>query len=146
MDCKKINKKIIFYIDNELNQSEKDKVQKHIETCKKCKETYNLLLASMNIISVEKNKKVNPFIATPILEKINLLKQPKQVYKKVLQPVLASLAILLGVFFGHNISIYLNENETTTNEIVESEINLNEADQYAINSYSYDEYYFLASQ
>lgn len=43
MNCNTIHNKLIFYLDNELNQEEKQELEKHLETCNSCNALYKKL-------------------------------------------------------------------------------------------------------
>ena len=50
-DCKDTEKIANLYIDNELNNSDKIKFEKHINSCTACQEEYQQLLAIKNLVS-----------------------------------------------------------------------------------------------
>ena len=50
-DCKDTEKIANLYIDNELNNSDKIKFEKHINSCTTCQEKYQQLLAIKNLVS-----------------------------------------------------------------------------------------------
>ncbi|MCF8217938.1 MAG: zf-HC2 domain-containing protein [Bacteroidales bacterium] len=46
MNCNAVHNNLIFYLDNELNQEEKQELEKHLETCEECNNLYNQIAAT----------------------------------------------------------------------------------------------------
>ena len=105
MKCKSVHKKLIFYIDKELVQSEHDFIDNHLLECETCLHLYNELLASFNLIEKKKVLKPNPFLYTRIKQSLdnqakNELRVLKPAYVRVLQPVLLTFVLMISVFSG----------------------------------------------
>ncbi|MFW6019998.1 MAG: anti-sigma factor family protein [Bacteroidales bacterium] len=52
MNCNTIHNKLIFYLDNELDQDEKQELEKHLETCSSCNELYKKLAGTYNFNNI----------------------------------------------------------------------------------------------
>jgi hypothetical protein len=50
MNCKDINKKLLFYLDDELTESEKQSVELHLATCPSCRRELEALAATQNLL------------------------------------------------------------------------------------------------
>ena len=70
MECREIQKQLIFYIEKELPQGIYEKITLHLENCPDCFRLFNLVEASYK--SDEKNKviDINPFFYTQLKQKI----------------------------------------------------------------------------
>ena len=53
MDCKNIKDQLIDYIENNLNQEEKEKLQVHLDQCSACQKEFTELQSFLGIISNE---------------------------------------------------------------------------------------------
>lgn len=106
MNCKEVNKNLIFYIDSELHPQKEKELQEHLADCSDCNELFLNLKETMEIITAEKAVKPNPFIFTRIQQEISNIKEPRGVFVskpgfiKILQPVALSLLLIMGVIFG----------------------------------------------
>ena len=106
MKCKTINRKLILYFNNELSDSQKKEIKKHLENCEDCYKLYSELEMTFNLIEKKEVLKPNPFLYTRISQKLIDIKSQKSlsifspVYKKILQPVLLSFVLVIGLFLG----------------------------------------------
>jgi len=50
MNCGDINKKLLFYLDNELTESEQQAIEFHLATCSSCREELEALAATRNLL------------------------------------------------------------------------------------------------
>lgn len=134
----------MFFIENEIEENEKSAIEKHLAECKECKNAFSMLSLSLGNIEKEKQISGNPFISTQILAKIEGKTQKKSVLRLILQPIIASIIILLGIWIGQNISDnYLNNQDNLQTQNVQE---IDQSVQYAMNDYSYEDYYFVAAQ
>jgi hypothetical protein len=144
MNCKDIKNKLIFFIDENIEENKKTAIDKHLADCKDCKDAFSILNLSLRNIETEKQISGNPFISTQILAKIEGKTQKKSAFRLVLQPIIASLIIFFGIWIGQNISDnYLNAPDNLQTQNTQE---IDQSVQYAMNDYSYEEYYFVAAQ
>lgn len=50
MNCKDVNKKLLFYLDNELNEKENRSVELHLASCPRCREELEALSETQSIL------------------------------------------------------------------------------------------------
>jgi len=142
MDCKQIQKKLIFYIEGDLDSVESAKIISHIEVCKECEFLLSQLKSSLLFLEQEKQTETNPFFFSRVMA--GLEKEPKQSFiinwlrrkQYSLQIVGYSILVFLAITAGH----YLGkdkitiEMETATQENVISDNQLfAESYQFQIN-------------
>jgi predicted anti-sigma-YlaC factor YlaD len=140
MNCKLIEKKLIFYIDNELDAKDSASVRAHLDECPKCKFIYNQIYESLELINEDKLTDSNPFFYTRVMEGI----RKKSAYKPELkwlpgkQFVLqTSLYLILGIF-ALLLGTYLGSGHTFVDETALS--NQTDTTDYQLfaNSYKLD--------
>lgn len=106
MKCKTVHKKLIFYINKEINNTENEEIKTHLQNCENCFDLYTELEATLNLIKKKKTLEPNPFLYTRIKQKLKDIESEKKrvifnpVYKKVLQPVLLSFFLAASLFSG----------------------------------------------
>ena len=106
MNCKEVNKNLIFYIEKELQAERELELQEHLKDCHDCNVLFLNLKETMAIVTKEKAAKPNTFLFTRIQEEISNLEKPRKVFLwkrnfiKLLQPVTLSFFLLVGVIFG----------------------------------------------
>ena len=106
MNCKEVNKNLIFFIEGELQPEKETELQEHLKDCLDCNALFMNLKETMAIITTEKETRPNPFLYTRIQEEISNLEEPRKVFVlkpnfiNILQPVTLSFLLLTGVIFG----------------------------------------------
>jgi len=106
MKCKKANKKLTLYFNNELSVAEDEAIKNHLKNCENCYNLYSELKTTYNLIGKKETLKPNPFLYTRINQQlINIKNKENQsvlipAYRKVLQTVLLSFVILIAVGAG----------------------------------------------
>ena len=143
MNCKNTNNKLIFYLENSLDKTEKAGIEKHLSECEKCAADLSVLKLSFVSIETEKQIENNSFISTQILAKIETKTQKKSIYRFVLQPLVASFIVFFGIWIGQNISVNYFDNQSN---ITQNEQIIEQSEQYAIDDFSDEEYYFIVNQ
>jgi predicted anti-sigma-YlaC factor YlaD len=105
MDHKAIQKKLLRYLDDELSEQEKVKVQRHLERCETCREalqTIELMWATERPIE---RKTAPPFLWTRIAARLQsqteleIFKGLGNPVRWVLRPVM-TVVVLLFIFFS----------------------------------------------
>ncbi|MEN8116620.1 MAG: zf-HC2 domain-containing protein [Bacteroidota bacterium] len=105
MNCKKVHSKLIFFLDKELPAGEMKQVQEHINECAECALFYDEMKKTLDVLEVDKKVDENPFFYTRVkarLEKEEAApeKAGRPVLARVLQPVMFSVILLLGIYGG----------------------------------------------
>lgn len=146
MTCKEIENKLIFFIEDNIDFSEKKEISEHLTNCKNCSLKLALLQRSFSFIEKEKELKVNPFISTQILSKIQKKsKKEKTVFIKILQPALVAAFLILAIWIGTFVSKSINSLQTNNYQVQNTQT-IDNSVQFAINDISYQDYKFIEAQ
>jgi len=142
MNCKEVNKNLIFYVEGELQPEKETELQEHLKDCHDCNVLFLNLKETLAIITQEKAAKPNPFLFTRIQEEINNLEEPRKVFVlnsnfiKILQPVTLSLLLVLGVVFGISMGNSIQYQTPGQSMVYQSdEFYLNDLQQETIESF-----------
>ena len=106
MKCKNLHSKLIFYLEDDLPEAEKGRVEKHLSECNECRAFANDMRKTLGIIEVEKKPESNPFFYTRLKARLESEYQQepemfrRPFFARVLQPVLFSVILLLGIYAG----------------------------------------------
>ncbi|MFA6924359.1 MAG: hypothetical protein WC223_08910 [Bacteroidales bacterium] len=102
MNCKIVQNNLIFFATKELSQENEVQIKLHLNECSECSALYKQVAETINIIDVEKNEKVNPFLFTRINEKIknNNLQEIIPVYYRLAHVFVFALIISAGLAAG----------------------------------------------
>ncbi|WP_321348316.1 zf-HC2 domain-containing protein [uncultured Draconibacterium sp.] len=118
MKCNKVHSKLIFFLEKELQVSEMEQVQKHLDECSDCARFAAEMKSTLRILENDKVTDENPFFYTRV--KARLEKQhdeqlvARPVLLRILQPVAFSILLLLGIYGGFKLG------ETPRNTLVSS--------------------------
>ncbi len=137
MNCKKTQKNLIFYINNELEKELSEKIKKHTDNCKTCSKAYEELKATLSLTEKTERLKPNPFLYTRIKQKLeeqnNKKKIPGFSINKILQPLIMSLLLILGISGGIKIGNMYETKQQKQNIISQTtEYYLNDFEQEKI--------------
>ena len=127
MDCKEVEHKLIFYIEDELNDKTSKAIDLHLKNCPECNSLYKQLKADLIFLSKDKITGNNPFFYNRLMHNIeneNKIKTKnktefKQFYIRFLAYAAAIVAaIVLGVALGRDYQPVSNmaEQETLDND------------------------------
>lgn len=109
MECKTIHNKLIFYLDGELPLQEMEDIKKHLSECRECALFAGELKKMQDILTAEKSTEPNPFFYTRLKAKMEAAEAENQIHTwqntwtRILQPVLFSILLIAGVYFGSKI-------------------------------------------
>jgi len=137
MNCKEVNNKLIFYIENTLSIEENNAIENHIDKCDKCSKLHNTLKESFEIIENEKIKEADSFFYTRLSEKIKKIdkQKEKQIWLKSKHDYIHSIAAAIAIFLSIYSGILLGSTQTNINEV---SINYEEVDEYELVAESYN--------
>lgn len=123
MDCKQIEKNILFYIDKELSITNNIAFNAHLNNCEHCKllvENVSTTYQSYDIITENLE---NPYFYTRLKQKLeNKNTRTPYFVKRILQPVSLASLLLLGIFTGIFIGSQYKSINSTSEEIRSSQI------------------------
>ncbi len=137
MNCKTIHNKLIFFVEKSLSNEEMVNIQNHLNKCNNCFFFSEELKTTLEIIKTEKAATINPFFYTQIKARLeNETIQHNHFYRRLLQPVLLSILLLLGIYSGIRIGQQPNILKHTAN-ITEQEVIpfLNELDNEPLENF-----------
>ncbi len=106
MKCKLVQNKLIFYSNGDLSSSENKEIKTHLQNCENCYALYTELETTLILIENKKTIEPNPFLYSRIKQKLDNLESKKEqatfnpVYKKILQPVILSFLLVIGLYSG----------------------------------------------
>jgi predicted anti-sigma-YlaC factor YlaD len=122
MNCKEVENKLIFYVENELSLKDKEAIGEHLKTCSSCNALYRKIKADIDFLHKDKIEQINPVFYQKLEQKIKKSEKEhrkinlKQVYFQVLAYAAAIiLAVFIGVALGKdyqvNEELAMDENE-----------------------------------
>lgn len=106
MKCKKLHKKLIFFLEGDLPGQEMEEIRQHIDKCHDCAAFAEDMGKTLSALQIEKAPAVNPFFFTRLKTRFEnqdgipapTIRNP--FFAKVLQPALFSLLLLAGIYTG----------------------------------------------
>lgn len=133
MNCKDVEKKLIFFLEVELQEQEQQQVSEHIGHCEGCAAKLQYLKESFQIVEAEKAIEVKPFLYTRILARM----EPRQqtIRRWVLAPLAVASVLVVGLLIGsvagrltiqqgttlfqsdHNVSYLFNDADLESTEL-----------------------------
>jgi hypothetical protein len=136
MNCKQVENNLLFFIDNELSIEMTNSFELHIAECKHCKQLYDNVKASLQIINTEKTLDDDFYFYTRLKQRMENKKNNSGIVnflpKSVLQPIAIVCLLVIGVFAGVNIGNKYNANNYSLSD-EETRVSL-------LNSYSEETY------
>lgn len=138
MNCNTVHNKLIFYLDNELNQEEKQELEKHLETCEECNDLYKQMAATYHFDDIPD---ISPDFTDNVMEKINPAQKVElnnREFVKFSRRIAA--AILFMIISVSAVLIYTQEQQEkyTQQQNTEEEIRsyyFADLDSYDLNTY-----------
>jgi anti-sigma factor RsiW len=106
MQCKKLHKKLIFFLEGDLPGHEMEQVKQHLAECDECAAFASEMSKTLTILQEEKSPEVNPFFYTRLKARLeSQTEKPAQFIRnpfvaRVLQPAFFSLLLLAGIYTG----------------------------------------------
>lgn len=121
MDCKQIEKNIIFFIDKQLSEEKYNEFNSHINHCEHCKKLVDNIYNTVSAIESKNNLPDDFYFYTRLKQKMdNKHKHIPGFAKRILQPLTLVCLLLvggyMGVFIGNqykSISMTTEDNRTT---------------------------------
>ncbi len=103
MNCNKIHKNLIFFLEGELPTEEMQAIEAHLVECPTCASFADDMNRTLGILNQEKTPKLNPFFYTRVnarLEQSQQIPITKPIFIRLVQPVAFSLLLLAGIYTG----------------------------------------------
>ncbi len=99
MKCRTIDKKLVFFIENKLEENEAQLVANHLNVCASCASKAEYLRAFWNDLEAEKNVQTKPFLYTRILARMNQHAETK--IRWIIAPASLAAVLVLGLLVGN---------------------------------------------
>lgn len=106
MNCKKIHKNLIFFLENELPDEKMEQIRLHIDECDECRQFLNEMRTTFSMLKNQQKPEINPFFYTRLKVKLDNQTEKEKgfsrssVFVKVLQPALFSILLIFGIYSG----------------------------------------------
>jgi len=127
MKCKRIHKKLIFFLDNELPVEKMEQIRLHLDECDDCKQFLNEMKATFGVFEEQQKPEINPFFYTRLKAKLdNQTDKEKDfarssVFTRILQPALFSTLLVIGIYSGLKIG-QIQHSNNLDNTVAEQEL------------------------
>jgi predicted anti-sigma-YlaC factor YlaD len=131
MDCKSIEKKLIFYLEGDLPDEENKIISSHIKGCNQCAAKLQYIQESIQTIELEKSTVPKPFLFTRIQARMQ--SKENKIRRLILAPLAIASILTIGLFVGtlvgkstinqwisheeHNIAYLFNDEQIENMEI-----------------------------
>jgi predicted anti-sigma-YlaC factor YlaD len=142
MNCNKIHKSAIAYLEHKLTETEQNDFAGHLAQCQDCREAVGKISKVWLGLNEKPELKFNPYLITRIEAKIQkeTQRQARPAWAKVMQPVLASVVVGLGLYLGILLGSTFTESDqtqlTTENQQL---VGINDLQQESLESFLLDE-------
>lgn len=106
MKCKKVRKKLVAYIDEELKEKQRLLVERHLLECTECRKEADLLnktfyfLKNQQPLEPSKNFEANLWKRIYSVEKKEAAPHPLKRATYIILPAAVAAALIIGVFMG----------------------------------------------
>lgn len=102
MNCRSIQKELIFYLDNELLAERTSIVEHHLKNCACCRDYLTFVQSELHLIIEEKNQELTPFFYTRLSVRLEEGEkyQTDRSWSRILQPALFTLLLIIGIYGG----------------------------------------------
>jgi copper chaperone CopZ len=104
MECQRVKKKLVAFLDNELSQQSKAKIDEHLNSCPLCKEELNNLLTVFETFCLDEEIEPSPHFRDRVKQRIEAQeKRPfsiVEIFQFVINkpvPKIAVLVLLVGL-------------------------------------------------
>ena len=127
MDCLFVRSHLFSYSENQLSEKEKNAFTEHLKSCRECSLVYSGVESMNKLIQNKKAGQPNPFIHTRTLQRIASEAEKSAPWylplkKRILQPVVISIVLLIAAGSGTVTAWYVHKQATKVfeqqNEIV----------------------------
>lgn len=137
MDCSRVHKHLIFYIEGSLEADNFSAMEEHLRICNECSSFADMLRASLNVIEQEKKIIDDNDFTGKVMARINSGERVVNTYLvRIIRYAAAAAIVIIGVFTGINIAkVASGSGEYRTGELSDEEYYLNDMYQEPIESF-----------
>ena len=121
MDCLFVRNHLFSYSENQLSEKEKNAFTEHFKSCRECSLVYSGIESMNKLIQNKKAGQPNPFIHTRTIQRIVSEAEKSSpwylpVKKRILQPVVISIVLLIAAGSGSATAWYVHKQATNVFE------------------------------
>lgn len=121
MNCNKVHKNLLFYIDGELSSDKTEEIYNHLMKCSECRKLYEQMAGVWNSAKEERFP-YQPFFYTRVAQSLenNRAKEPsvlRKYGKIILQPAIYFVVLGLGIFIGVQLGQGVQPQQQVSGEI-----------------------------
>ena len=126
-----VNKKLSAFIDDELNQEEREIVETHLEVCDSCREALEQLRTSWELLNDLPKADPSPHAYLKIKVRMECQKKerPLSLLERFLVPATTAAALILGVWVGSIVGKNGTGSASYGSQPIESEVYLETFDE-----------------
>lgn len=102
MNCRRIEKQLMPYLENELSIAEKQNVEVHLDQCTGCMQKLQYLRSTLSLVDVEKETRVKPFLYTRIQarQSATMVRRPSRALQTAWITAVLVIGMVIGVAVG----------------------------------------------
>jgi anti-sigma factor RsiW len=97
---KQIQKKLIFYIEGELLDAERELVEKHLANCAGCTAYLNEMRRTLALLNENSTQVPGPYFYARIQHRIQTRRAHPVFIQRMLQPAMVVLLLVAGIWLG----------------------------------------------
>jgi hypothetical protein len=109
MNCKRCHKKLIQYLEESLQVSERQEVEQHLLECASCHGFADYLKETLATIESSRITTPDPFFYTRVKAKLEKQEESfhaRPVFARILQPAMFTLILIAAIYAGLKIGDY----------------------------------------
>lgn len=114
MKCKKVKRKLCIYLDNKLNESQKAKIQQHLDHCSDCAREAQLLTQTQRTLKIWQDIEPSGHFSATFWRKVAEQEASHPLHPSFLTPlrhipfaVAVATVLILGLLLGAIVGNYL---------------------------------------
>ena len=137
MECSKVHKDLIFYIEGNPDEEMSNNIREHLSTCKECSDFAAMLRNSLGIIERERQINEDHDFADRVIAAIPSGERTARILPiSILRYVAAAAVIVFGVFTGINIArMTMVQDSNMRGELIDEAYYLNDMYHEPIESF-----------
>jgi predicted anti-sigma-YlaC factor YlaD len=110
MKCKRIRRKLVAYLDGELEEKQKLSIKEHLTKCRQCKKEADLLKKSFYLLKDQQRLKPSQGFEASLWERIHSLEEkqplPQAIFRRLVHaalPAAVTAALIIGIVVGRSV-------------------------------------------
>jgi anti-sigma factor RsiW len=111
MKCKRIRRKLVAYLDGELEEKQKLPIKEHLTKCRECKKEADLLETTLYLLKDQQRLKPSQGFEASLWEKVHSSEEEKQLlpqaifgrFSRLILPAAVAATLIIGVVVGNSV-------------------------------------------